>query len=394
LRSNGTVVAWGSNLSGQTNVPPSLTNAVRISAGFNHSLALRSDGTVVSWGAALAVPTNLTGVVAIAAGYGLSMALKSDGTVVTWDSALKSATVPAGLNNVVAISSVAASSQNYGGHNLALKSDGTIVAWGNNASSQELVPSELVSAVQPACGAGFSLALLNDRSPAFTVQPWHRPVVAGSNVTLTAFAAGKLPLQYQWRLNGADLPGATTTSLALTNVSPAQAGDYALVAANEFGVSTSAVATLSVTIPQPLLKSFGAVSNGFSFTFTSIAGVIYVVEFKDDLTAMTWTELERRLGVGGLEIVTDLGAPIARRFYRVRALYAPSPKLGATTWTGGAVNFNLPTVAGANYIVQFKTNLNASVWQDLFRQTSTGAPIVINDPTTNGPSRFYRVKVE
>src|SRR6266436_2678388 len=46
----GTVVAWGNNLSGQTNVPVGLTNAVGIAAGWYHSLALKSDGTVVGWG--------------------------------------------------------------------------------------------------------------------------------------------------------------------------------------------------------------------------------------------------------------------------------------------------------------------------------------------------------
>jgi len=33
LRSDGTVVAWGDNRSGQTNVPPGLSNVVAIAAG-------------------------------------------------------------------------------------------------------------------------------------------------------------------------------------------------------------------------------------------------------------------------------------------------------------------------------------------------------------------------
>ena len=82
------------------------------------------------------------------------------------------------------------------------------------------------------------------------------------------------------------------------------------------------------------------------------------------------------------------------RFYRVRALFAPPPKVGLPSWSGGAVNFSFPTVAGANYIVQFKTNLNDSIWLEVSRQTGTGAPIVVNDPNPPGPSRFYRVKVE
>jgi hypothetical protein len=256
------------------------------------------------------------------------------------------------------------------------------------------VPGNLVSCVFPSAGAGFSLALLGDRSPAFTTQPWDRRIMAGFNVTLTAFAVGAPPLAYQWQFNGQPLVGAFMTSLTLSNVSPAQAGQYALVATNEFGATTSAVVTVGVTIPQPLLRFSGVVSNGFSFNFSSIAGVLYVAEFKAGLSVPLWTELERRIGVGGLETVTDSNAGGARKFYRVRALYPPSPQLGSVVFYGNAVNFTIPTVAGPNYIVQFKTNLNASVWQEMFRQAGTGAPILVSDSTTNGPSRFYRVKVE
>jgi hypothetical protein len=48
VRSNGTIVAWGANLDGQTNVPPGISNAVAIAAGKMDSLALLGDGAASS----------------------------------------------------------------------------------------------------------------------------------------------------------------------------------------------------------------------------------------------------------------------------------------------------------------------------------------------------------
>lgn len=398
LLSNGTVRAWGSNSSGQTNVPPNLSNVVAVSAGSSHSLALKSDGTVAGWGTWATtgnVSTNLTNVVAIAAGYGQSLALKSDGTVVTWDSGGKAALMPAGLSNVVAISSVAGSSANYGSHNLALKSDGTLVAWGSTSSSAQLnVPSEIASAIYPSCGAGFSLALLNDRSPVITVQPWGHQTAPGSNITLTAFAVGQPALEFQWLQNGAELAGATGVNLALGPAHPSLAGGYQLVAMNEFGAVTSAVATVTVTIPTPVLAVTGLVSNGFTFSFTSMAGIIYVVEHTASLNPAAWVELERRFGAGAVELVIDANALAERRFYRVRALYAPNPGLKAPVWNGGNLELQLNTVPGARYVVEYKEHLDDPDWIELFRQEATGSSLEISDPGPHGASRFYRARVE
>jgi len=111
-------------------VPEGLNRVVAIAAGSYHSLALKSDGTVVAWGwnvfGQSTVPGGLSNVVAIAAGGEHSLALKSDGTVAAWGSnATGESTVPAGLNGVVAI---AAGGYRYdtmpgdyaAGHSLAL----------------------------------------------------------------------------------------------------------------------------------------------------------------------------------------------------------------------------------------------------------------------------------
>ncbi|MBI5383104.1 MAG: hypothetical protein HZA90_00300 [Verrucomicrobia bacterium] len=129
LRSNGTVVAWGNNFYGHTNVPGSATNVVAVAAGGRHSIALKRDGSLALWGdnsfgQVTNAPAGLTNVVEVKAGLWHSVALKANGTVAAWgDQFNRSNAVPSGLSNVIAI---AAGPR----HCLALKSDHTVAAWG------------------------------------------------------------------------------------------------------------------------------------------------------------------------------------------------------------------------------------------------------------------------
>jgi hypothetical protein len=70
LKNDGSVVAWGGNDYGQTNVPIQAQSGVTaIAAGRRHTVALKNDGSVVSWGNLTNVQLGAqSGVTAIAAG--------------------------------------------------------------------------------------------------------------------------------------------------------------------------------------------------------------------------------------------------------------------------------------------------------------------------------------
>ena len=88
VQSDGTVVGWGNNVSGSAIPPSNLTDVIKVTGFYNHSLALKSDGTVVGWGAngdgQATPPVGLSDVVEIAANGNGSSALKADGSLVKW----------------------------------------------------------------------------------------------------------------------------------------------------------------------------------------------------------------------------------------------------------------------------------------------------------------------
>ncbi len=174
LKSDGTVLAWGFDNRGQLgddssfadkSTPISISGVsgiVAIAAGYYHSIALKSDGTVVSWGSdefgqlgdggaivstnkqptPVAVSSAANGVVAIAASFGHSLALKSDGTMLSWgydsdgqlgdDNLIASKSVPVPVSSASGILAIAVGST----HSLALKSDGTMLSWGSDGNGE------------------------------------------------------------------------------------------------------------------------------------------------------------------------------------------------------------------------------------------------------------------
>jgi alpha-tubulin suppressor-like RCC1 family protein len=84
LRADGSVNCWGSNVEGQRNVPPGLSDVVAVEAGLVHTLALRANGTVVAWGGydgEKSVPSDLRHVRSVHAGYTHSLAIVDDSCV-------------------------------------------------------------------------------------------------------------------------------------------------------------------------------------------------------------------------------------------------------------------------------------------------------------------------
>ncbi len=83
---------------------------------------------------------------------------------------------------------------------------------------------------------------------AFTVQPVNQFVLPGTNVTLTAAAAGTGTVRYQWRFEGTNIPNATNATYSFTGASLAQHGNFSVVIADDISTVTSTNAYVFVLV--------------------------------------------------------------------------------------------------------------------------------------------------
>src|SRR5581483_4239059 len=75
-------------------------------------------------------------------------------------------------------------------------------------------------------------------APTIITQPRGTTVRAGTNYTLTVGASGSQPLFYKWLKDSNVIAGATSPTLALTNLQAAAAGTYWVVVTSTFGSAT------------------------------------------------------------------------------------------------------------------------------------------------------------
>ncbi|HOX55590.1 MAG TPA: immunoglobulin domain-containing protein [Candidatus Paceibacterota bacterium] len=99
------------------------------------------------------------------------------------------------------------------------------------------------------------LPLATNVAAAIITPPANGTAYQGSNATLTVTATGTQPVSYQWRFNGENVAGATTSVLTRSPAQTSHSGNYDVVVSNAFGMATSQVATLVIYLYPEVLYS-------------------------------------------------------------------------------------------------------------------------------------------
>ncbi len=136
---------------------------------------------------------------------------------------------------------------------ISLNSAATSLPWGTYAATVWF--TNLTDSV--AFGRQFTLTVLI--APMITSQPSDQAVIYGATAGFSVTADGSPPLSYKWSANGTnlsdggDISGSATSTLTVSNVTPARVGPYFVTVSNAALVVTSAVANLSIVGSAPVI---------------------------------------------------------------------------------------------------------------------------------------------
>jgi len=164
------------------------------------------------------------------------------------------------------------------------------------------------------------------------------PITA--NVSFSVIANGYSPVNYQWLVNGTNIPGATSLALTLNNVSPSQTGDYTVIATDPYSSATSSVARLNVFTDNGwrFASLTGDFNNGTNVDiYMQAAGDFYI----DDISLVPATG-----PYAGINVVTngDFESPLTVGPWLIPASMSNSARTNSISHAG---SFSLHVVAAS-----------------------------------------------
>ncbi len=245
INSTGKLFVWGSNEKGQlgdggtlpSNTPKAFREAdvfTSVALSTNSVLALRADGAVWATGA------NASGQL-------------GDGTTSS-----KKTPVNIGFSaNAIAT----------GGSSSVALVGGQLYVWGSNRYGQlgegatELGQSFAIVAQEPS--VTISATALTKAGSSSSASGSTFEYEDGDAVTFSATAVGTGPFTYQWKKDGVDINGATSSTYELAAAGPSAAGAYTVAVSSAFGSNVESTNTLAASVwTAPMIVEQPEAQNG------------------------------------------------------------------------------------------------------------------------------------
>ncbi|MCX8156388.1 MAG: immunoglobulin domain-containing protein [Verrucomicrobiae bacterium] len=194
--------------------------------------------------------------------------------------------------------------------------------------------------------AAFLFVDATNAPPEILQPPTDQMVALGGQAQMSVMAYGGEPLSYQWRLNGTNVPNATSSLLVITNVGYQHVGDYTVVVSNAFGMAIGGPARLAIdrgTLTNRLLI-FG-ITNTWRYNQQGLdLGTAWRAAGYSD---STWSQGRGLLAFEDNPAVTPINTTLS--------LTAPGG--GAITTYYFRTTFNLPAIQGARQVRLISSNL-------------------------------------
>lgn len=131
------------------------------------------------------------------------------------------------------------------------------------------------------------------QAPVITSQPQSIAAQSGQDIVFRVEATGLVPLTYQWRISGFNIPGARSSQFAINNVQPADAGIYSVVVSDASGaqsISQEAVLTVSdVPVKRLSIASVSLSDGGILIEWEGGEGI--VLQAKAALGDNVWRDI-------------------------------------------------------------------------------------------------------
>ena len=224
-------------------------------------------------------------------------------------------------------------------------------------------------------------------APSITAQPSNQTVTAGQGATFSVTATGTAPVSYQWRKNGSNITGATSSSYTTPATTTADDGStFDVVVSNSAGSATSNPATLTVSpASAPAITSLaptsGSVGTAVTITgnnFGASQGSSTVAFNGADAVPASWsdTTIVAPVPAGantGDVVVTVAGVPSNGMTFTVTSSGSSpgwtwvqdSPLVFCQGANKSGCNVTLgnitPTVAGSVWILEIQTPNNVTI---------------------------------